>query len=374
MSIHRVAPFALITLTFAVLLAPVRPADACWSQAGTCSGDHMDFTVACDGGTCGAAMCEWQQCYDCEGGYLRGASTATQTTNEYLYDLELSSCDLVTAKNLGRTPTKYHPRLKVPVNVTTGNAAYQETDFRVTTPGLPIVFTRTWNSQGDLDQDLGDGWMHSYGWYVDDWDTYGKIVVQGDGRTHYYNCEDANESYEPCDGDGSEDPVYVPHPGTGAYLTLEEDEDEYILTFEHGKVKYYFDKDKDNRLYTIDNRDGNNILITFDVGDSDIDKIQSRHNTTVYAEVDVTCDAYHRITSIDDAEGETYAFTYDANGRLSERDLPDSLGTRYYYYGDDTVDGSTVTLDDGDDSSNLTWVKDESGRVQLSCCDASQAC
>lgn len=364
MSIRRVAPFALITLTLAVLLAPVRPAVAntCWSETGTCSGDRMDFTVACSG-SCGATYCKWTQCYDCEGGYLLGEDDDVQTTDEYLYDLEVSTCSLVTDKNLGRTPTKYHPRLKVPVNVATGNAAYQETDFRITTPGLPIVFTRTWNSQGSIDEDLGDSWIHSYGWYVDDYGNYGKVVVQGDGRTHYYNCEDSNESYEPCDGDGSEVPVYVPHPGTGAYLTLEENANDYILTFEHGQVEYYFDKSKDNRLRMMDHPNGYNIQITFDAGDSDIDKIRSRHDTTVFAEVDVTCDANHRITKIEDAESNDYDFTY-SSGRLDTRALPDSIGTRYYYYGDQNdINGTTVDLDAGGDTDNLTWVKDERGKI-----------
>ncbi len=359
----RMAKYALSTCISVLILASVPPAEAdtCWSEAGSCTGDHMEFDVACacSGGTCDI----YEQCFDCEGGRLDGGDSTVNTTDEYLYDLVTSSCSLITAKNLGRTPSTYHPRLRVPVNVTTGNVAYSETDFRVTTPGLPIVFTRTWNSQGTIDEDLGDSWIHSYGWYVDDYETYGKIVVQGDGRTHYYNCEDSNDSYSACDGDGSEVAVYVAHPGPAEYLTLTEDNDDYILTFDHGQVVYYFDKDKDNRLRLMDHPDGNNILITFDVGDSDIDKISSRHDTTVYAEVDVTTDANHRITSIDDAESNTYTYSY-TSGRLTSRAYPSSLGTRYFYYGDQTnINGTTVDLDDGNDTDNLTWVKDERSKI-----------
>jgi len=353
-----VLSITLIASSFA--FAP-RLASACWSESGSCTGDRMEFEVACNcsGGTCDI----YDQCYDCDGARLDGGDSENNTSDEYMYDLSSSSCSNVTAKNLGRTPSTYHPRLKAPVNVTTGNVAYQETDFRVKTPGLDIVFTRTWNSQGAIDEDLGDSWIHSYGWYVDDYQTYGKIVVQGDGRTHYYNCEDANDSYSACDGDGSEDPVYVAHAGPAAYMTLTEDADEYILTFDHGQVVYYFDKDKDNRLWQIDHPNGNNITITFDSADSDIDKIQSRHDTTVYAEVDVTTDANHRITSIDDAEGNTYTYSY-TSGRLSSRAYPSSLGTRYYYYGDQNdINGTTVDLDDGGDADNLTWVKDERSKI-----------
>jgi len=240
---------------------------------------------------------------------------------------------------------------------------------------LPIVFTRTWNSQGAIDEDLGDGWIHSYGWYVDDYETYGKIVVQGDGRSHYYNCEDSNDSYSACDGDGSEVAVYVAHPGPAEYMTLTEDNDDYILTFDHGQVVYYFDKDKDNRLRLMDHPDGNNILITFDVGDSDIDKISSRHDTTVYAEVDVTCDANHVITSIDDAESNTYSYTY-TSGLLTTRAYPSSLGTRTFYYGDQTdIGSSTLDMEDGGDADNLTWVEDEEDEVAfLVSYDGSDRC
>ena len=253
--------------------------------------------------------------------------------------------------------------------------AYSETDFRVSTPGLPIVFTRTWNSQGGLDEDLGDGWMHSYGWYVDDYGTYGKKVIQGDGRTHYYNCEDSNDSYSACDGDGSEVAVYVAHPGPAEYLTLTEDEDDYILTFDHGQVVYYFDKDKDNRLRLMDHPKGNNILITFDGADSDIDTIASRHDTTTYASVDVTCDANHVITSIDDAESNTYTYTY-SSGMLETRVYPSSLSTRTFYYGDQTdIGSSTLDMEDGGDADNLTWVEDEEGEVAfLVSYDGSDRC
>jgi len=363
---------ALITMMLTLALVP-RDATACWTAGGSCSGNNVEFEVACNcsGGTCDI----YDQCYDCDGAQLAGADSTSNTTNEYLYDLASSDCPIVTAKNLGRTPGSYHPRLRVPVNVTTGNVAYQETDFAVRTPGLDIVFTRTWNSQGSIDEDLGDGWIHSYGWYVDDYETYGKIVVQGDGRTHYYNCEDSNDSYSACDGDGSEVAVYVAHAGPAEYMTLTEDANEYILTFDHGQVVYYFDKDKDNRLSEIDHPNGNNILITFDVADSDIDKIESRHDTTVYAEVDVTTDANHRITSIDDAESNTYTFSY-TSGRLTSRAYPSSLGTRVYYYGDqDDIGTSTVDLDDGGDADNLTWVEDEEDEVAaLFSYDGSDRC
>ena len=273
---------------------------------------------------------------------------------------------LETSKNLGHTPSSIHPRLKVPVNIATGNAAYSETDFRVKTPGLPIVFTRTWNSQGSIDQDLGDGWIHSYGWYVDSYGTYGLKVIQGDGRTHFYDCVDSNDGDSACDGDGSEVPEYVAHDGPAAYMTLTEDVDEYFLTFEHGQVVYAFDKDADNRLWLIDHPNGNHITITFDSSTSDIDKIQSCHTNTidtyVYAEVDVTVTSGN-ITAIDDGEGNTYTFTY-SSGTLTQRALPSSLGTRYYYYGDqENINSTTVDLDDGNDTTNLTWVKDERGKI-----------
>lgn len=146
-------------------------------------------------------------------------------------------------------------------------------------------------------------------------------------------------------------------------MNLVEDRNDYILTFEHGQVVYYFDKDNDNRLRLIDHPNGNNIEIVFESGDSDIDKICSRHDATVYSQVDVTCDGRGRITSINDAGGNTYSFTY-SSGRLSSRSLPSSIGTRYYYYGDQNdINGTTVDLDDGGDTSNLTWIKDECGKI-----------
>jgi len=123
--------YALTTCIALLTLAAMAPdgAEACWSESGSCTGDRMEFDVACacSGGTCDI----YEQCYDCEGGRLDGGDSTTNTTDEYLYDLVSSSCSLVTAKNLGRTPSAYHPRLRVPVNVTTGNVAYQETDFRI---------------------------------------------------------------------------------------------------------------------------------------------------------------------------------------------------------------------------------------------------
>src|SRR5206468_8803274 len=53
-----------------------------------------------------------------------------------------------------------------PVNPLNGNLTYDETDITLPNFGVPVTFSRHYDSLSDLDNGLGVGWSYTYGDYL----------------------------------------------------------------------------------------------------------------------------------------------------------------------------------------------------------------
>ena len=85
-----------------------------------------------------------------------------------------------------------------PVNVQNGSMRREETDIIVSCPGIPLAFTRTYDSAGDPAGTLGPKWRHSYEWsltttntlFLDQTNMWA-VLETGDGRALWFQ-QDTN--------------------------------------------------------------------------------------------------------------------------------------------------------------------------------------
>jgi len=68
-----------------------------------------------------------------------------------------------------------------PINTITGNVSHDTLDFMLSCPGLPLVFSRGYQSQSDYAGPLGSRWTHSLNWLLAPTTT-----VTGAGLTNYW--------------------------------------------------------------------------------------------------------------------------------------------------------------------------------------------
>jgi hypothetical protein len=74
-----------------------------------------------------------------------------------------------------------------PVNTATGDYFFQRIDLALPGRGLPVIFTRTYNSLDSYSGPFGHGWTHSYNIFLSE-QTGGTIVIkQGDGHEEFYD-------------------------------------------------------------------------------------------------------------------------------------------------------------------------------------------
>ncbi len=67
-----------------------------------------------------------------------------------------------------------------PINVMNGNVSYSKTDVSIPCPGIPLDFTRTYNSTLDYKSLVGQRWTHTYDWRV----TSTNLVEAGNTNTY----------------------------------------------------------------------------------------------------------------------------------------------------------------------------------------------
>ena len=162
-----------------------------------------------------------------------------------------------------------------PVNTATGNFFHSETDLSISSRGLPLIFSRHYNSADTRPGPLGTGWTHSYYIYLNDDDPNLINVHWGDGRTDYWNP----------DGSGGYEPNTV-----GLYDSLAKDGSDRIVTRKNLN-KYTFDSD--GLLKTISDKNGNAITLSY------------------------TNPSYPKlVTAISDPAGRTVTLSYNGSGLL----------------------------------------------------------
>ncbi|MFN8486849.1 MAG: right-handed parallel beta-helix repeat-containing protein [Caldilineaceae bacterium] len=189
----------------------------------------------------------------------------------------------------------HQPRAADPVNTANGNYAYSYTDLSITTRGLPLDFTRSYNSLTPQNGPLGWGWTHSWNIYLTQYNDNSVVVTFGDGHGEKWI---ANGT------------AYVGAPGIhgalvrngdGTFVLTQKDQSQYTFAA-NGRLTYVQDKNANRTTLTYDAQ-GRLTQITEPAG---------RSLTLSYSSpVSVTL-----ISQVADNSGRSLGFTYNTLGEL----------------------------------------------------------
>lgn len=86
------------------------------------------------------------------------------------------------------------PIAEVPINFATGNAYQVETDFQLSGPGLPMGYTRYYNSRKEVSSALGYGWRGDYSRYLAVSENL-IILHEPDGREAHFIYDQTEDRY-----------------------------------------------------------------------------------------------------------------------------------------------------------------------------------
>lgn len=187
-----------------------------------------------------------------------------------------------------------------PINTRTGGLYYQTSDISIPTSGKPLNFNRTYSSLStDLySTTLGYGWTHSL---------ESRLLFPGDPGGEMgsilFKLHTANRYRFIIQDDGT----YRPAPGVTG--TLLYSNDVYTLTLPDQAV-YTFDAD--GQLQTWANADGHTWAYSYDTSDR-LEQVSADSGTRYLS---IAYNTQGRIGLVTDHTGRTITFTYDANGDL----------------------------------------------------------
>ena len=227
------------------------------------------------------------------------------------------------AKNLGSIhgPCFIRPMTKNPINFSTGNKVLKEDDLALPGPGIPLSFTRYYNSQKEEVGSIGSGWTGTFSEHVILWNSK-PVLIEEDGlEVHFKNI------------------------GQGQYISevdqvriIESAEEGYRLFEPYGKV---FSFNNEGKLTQVIDRNENS---------QTLDYINGR--------LSVVEDNYgRRLEFIYDSEGflsilrtpiGEFNYEYDPLGNLTRVTKPDTSERTYFY-------------NDPNDPNNLTGIVNENG-------------
>ncbi len=260
-----------------------------------------------------------------------GLSTANATGNGSS-DIKATFCT-----------TKVVQNANDPVNCATGDFYNTFTDLSVPGRGLPLQFSRTYNSlSASQDSPLGYGWTDSYNAYLST-DVSGVITAtEGNG---------SSVTFSPDGSGGYQAPSRVlatlVKNGDGT-LTLTRDTDQQKLTFTAPTTATV------GPLVAQTDRNGYTTTLTYDMNGhlSTITDPAGRSLTVLY-------NAAGRIAGLSDPIGRRVAYTYDSAGNLTAVQDVGGNVTRFGYY-----DGTHLLHTITDPKGNaLSMMYDPSGRV-----------
>jgi RHS repeat-associated protein len=184
-----------------------------------------------------------------------------------------------------------------PIDVATGNSTYTITDLFVSSPGIPVAITRSFNNTDLRSSQMGWGWRFSY----DMWVVF--VSDNADAITHavLINPDGVRDIYTK-----GTDNTFNPPGGIYNTLTLNADGTATLKTSDN--LTYTFNQG--GRLTKIEDLNGNTLTIN-------------------YTDNSPTAE----ITTIIDSVGRTYSFTYE-NGKIKTITDPAGRIVTYTYTGD----------------------------------------
>lgn len=195
-------------------------------------------------------------------------------------------------ENNGNGPDNNTNAADDPVNVCTGNVFSEYEDMAIPGTGIPLVFTRMYNSMTDYEGPLGYAWTHSYNIYLED---NGSKVYEhnGDGALRIFT-RNAAGTYTP--------PV-------GNYSTFTKNTDGSYVVREKSGLVYQFNPA--GQLKFIEDRNGNQLNMTYDGN-----KLITIANDSG-RQIALQYDNSGRITCLTDHLGRQVQYSYDQNNNLT---------------------------------------------------------
>ena len=184
-----------------------------------------------------------------------------------------------------------------PVNITTGNYAYEHLDLSIPSRGLPLEFKRFYNSQDDYDGPFGIGWSHTYNIF---------LIQSSDDQSNYVIRRNP---------DGNKDKFIGNPDGTysspdGIFDTLTKNGQTYTITTKNG-IAYQFNQT--GYLSSITDRNGNQLTFTYDTNTGVLTTITD----TVGRKVNLAYTAERKVSSIRDFMGRVWQYAYSNNDLIS---------------------------------------------------------
>ena len=271
------------------------------------------------------------------GGVSDLAPTATTYQDVWALTNAISSSGTVGSgrSSIGVTGTT-NPQLTVSEPITTGNGnyLYQRADFTIPGRGMPLLFSRSYNSLDNYAGPLGMNWTHSYNIVLTASAT-NAVVKWGDGHEETFTFSAG---------------TYVPQ--SGVFSTLVRNADGTFVLTQRDQTQFAFSAR--GPLANIKDKNGNTILLTY--GSTGMLR---QVTDTVGRSLNFSYDASNRVNQITDPIGRTVNFLYDANNNLVQAADPAGGVTTFAYDTNHRV--TSITLPNG--QTLLTNTYDSSGRV-----------
>jgi RHS repeat-associated protein len=220
------------------------------------------------------------------------------------------------------------------VEVATGNYSYSNTDISVPTRGLPLEFTRYYNSKNKGTSPLGIGWSHSYSSYLR-FNTDASVdVIHPDGKQVRY--ESTSTGYVSL---------------AGFYEKLVKNTDgTYTLSFEDESQYHY---DANGKLIRQVDKNGNSLTLAYD-GSGNLSTVKDDSGRSL----SLSYNAGGLLSGITDPISRTIAFEYDTSNQLTGAKNRRGIYTFYTY------DSKGMTsIKDGNGNTFLTNVYDSESRI-----------
>ena len=209
-----------------------------------------------------------------------------------------------------------------PVNVATGNKYEEVLDLTISTPGIPLEFKRSYNSQVIFDSPLGYGWTHTYDvslGVVQTSPTKRVRIWDSDGKALYFNQVQQT----------STEILFGGESGVKDRLKQAISTGEYLLRRKEGNLTYRFGPD--GKLLEIFDPNGNTLAMTYD-GSNRLSQISNNFGRTISIHY-----TGNRIDYIQDPKGQSILYEY-TNGDLTKVTYPDQNFVTYAYSSHDLTD------------------------------------
>ena len=229
-----------------------------------------------------------------------------------------------------------------PINITTGNANIQQTDFRLPGLGDGFEITRSYNSRNQTAGLFGYGWSSILDQSVIAYGTMLLRLNMPDGRAVYLSR-------------ASTSAPFLPSQPLDFYGQIVKNVDNsYTLTFKDGRVHQF---NANGRLLSLTDRSGNTISLTLN-GSGNPTTITDAAGRTI----SLTYDSYTKINTISDSTGNIATYVHAFMGRLTSVTYAD--GSKFTFT--DTFSGNNAYLTTVKDALNnviSTRTYDSQGRA-----------